>query len=224
MSSEQVNVIGLENGSVHQVDRCPTKSGKTVNNDKTANGDDSSIYSRQTTSSIIQLNNLFLNLRSSTRDSLISVLVQFSSLISGEATEGKDKLLEVNKGLIEQLSNLRLRLDEHDERPRKRVKREEESDGQRELIFALDWNTKSRIISLLLANKNFAFLSKTNSSTIRSNLVKQNDTMIRTLLALKIDSMQELTIANGSNNEEMESETETATGTTNDNGNYQNVF
>ena len=165
------------------------------------------------TASTIQLSNLYLNLKSSVRDSLISILVKFSSVLSGKAisSEAKDQMLADNACLIEQLSNLQLRLDQYDERPKKRVKHEEESTDQPELIFAIDWNTKSRIICLLIANKNFAFPKKCDSGTLRNNVMKQNDLMIHTLLNLRSDSMEmPATITNGRcSDEETESETET---------------
>ena len=170
------------------VDRC---SGKRSNETNSEN--DSSIYpSFIHPTEKAQLNNLFLNLKSSTRDSLIRIMIQLSSLPGKEvAREDRDKLVANITGLIEQLSDLKLRFNEFDERPRKRAKHDRGSTGKQELTFAIDWSTRSRIISLLIANKNFAFPNKTDSTNIRDNLVKQNTLMLQTLLNFRTDRSME---------------------------------
>lgn len=218
MSSDEINAIRFKNDFIHlaQFDKCSIKRSKPSSSDN-----DSSIYPSCSNQTNLQLNNLFLNLKSSTRDSLISILVQFSSVLAGKSatSESKEKLLADNSNLIESLSNLQLRLDdddENDEQPRKKVKREEATAAanQRELVFSIDWNTKSKIISLLLANKNFAFLNKTNSASIKNKLVKQNSLMIGTLLNLQADALEAPAVtcnARRATDEETESETETST-------------
>lgn len=211
----QVSETGLKNSPVPQTLDVNRSSAKR-SNETSPSENDSSIYpSTIHPSERVQLNNLFLNLKSSTRDSLITILVQFSSLLSGKAAYGahRDKLIADISGLIEQLSDLQLRFDEHDEhdeRPRKRVRRDEESAGKRELIFAVDWSTRSRILSLLIANKNFAFLNQTDSVNIRNNLVKQNASMIHTLLDFRTDSMELSTADDRGSDEETETETDTS--------------
>lgn len=211
MSSEELNALRFRNDANHlvQVDKCSVKRSKPSESD-------SSFYPSCSSQNNLQLNNLFLNLKSSTRDSLISILVQFCSVLVGKAptSESKEKLLADNSKLIESLGDLQLRLEdeENEEQPRKKVKREDAAAAvNRELVFTIDWNTKSKIISLLLANKNFAFLSKTNSMLIKNKLVNQNNAMIGILINLEPDALEVPAVTRKAGRAEEDAESETAT-------------